>query len=85
LITINIINQITQMKASIIVLAFIGLVSATSLKTLDVDCGCQPVAVQVCGPQSQLSARKIGAQSAQLSAAERSGAFAKLTSESAGS
>jgi len=49
------------MKASIIVLAFIGLVSATSLKTLDVDCGCQPVAVQVCGPQSQLSARKIGA------------------------
>ena len=72
------------MKASIIVLAFIGLVSATSLKTLHVDCGCQPVAVEVCGPQP-ISARKIGAQSAQLSAAERSGAFAKLTSESAGS
>lgn len=40
------------MKVSIIVLAFIGLVSATSLKTLEVDCGCAPVVVQTCGGQS---------------------------------
>ena len=33
------------MKVSIIVLALIGLASATTLKTLDADCGCAPVAV----------------------------------------
>jgi hypothetical protein len=33
------------MKVSIIVLALIGLASATTLKTLDANCGCAPVAV----------------------------------------
>ena len=74
------------------ILALIGAVSAASLKGIRRDaCGCQPVVECPCQDQAALytSAYGRGCGAAGLDAtlpgADRAGAYAKLTSESAGS
>jgi len=65
-----------------VIAAFIGMISAVSLE-------CQPNCCQQqeqnCGCGQYGAGYSLGDQNANLACAERSGAYAKLTSESAGS
>ena len=69
---------------SFVLLALLGCAAATKLQPQD--CGCPAVVVPVspCGCE-EASGIKVGVQNAVLAGQERAGAFAKLTSESAGS